>query len=394
MKSFKLFTLLVLVILLIVSIQLLAGQTDNSVALRGAIVHTAIGPPIKNVTILVKNGKITAIGKDVNIPRSVKTIDVRGKIIIPGLIDIHSHLGGGEDINEWPQPIGPENRALDALHLEIPDWMEAVKGGVTTIVTGPGSATRISGQSITIKTFGDDLEKRILKKCGEVKMAVQGKNLSYLPLIKSTFLKAREYMEAWEKYESGNKKDSPPRRDLGLEAIVKVLKGEERVRCHIHYASDIIQFLKLKDEFGFDLTFEHSTEAYKIADEVAKRNVGCVCFPLVMQIGLSEDQMRGNAILHKAGVKIAMHTDALVSQQKWLRLCAALALRYGLPEDEALRSITINPAEMAKISNRVGSIEKGKDADLVVLDGPWYELKTRVDMVFIDGRLVYDRVQN
>jgi imidazolonepropionase-like amidohydrolase len=201
-------------------------------------------------------------------------------------------------------------------------------------------------------------------------------------------------MEAWEKYESGDKKGSPPRRDLGLEAIVKVLKGEERVRCHIHYANDIIQFLKLKDEFGFDLTFEHSTEAYKIADEVAKRNVGCVCFPLVMQIGLSEDQMRGNAILHKAGVKIAMHTDALVSQQKWLRLCAALALRYGLPDDEALRSITINPAEMAKISDRVGSIEKGKDADLVVLDGPWYELKTRVDMVFIDGVLVYDRLQN
>jgi len=368
-------------------------QVPRAYILKGATVHTAVGPPIQDATVVIENGKITAAGKTANIPPGSRVIDVSGKVVIPGLIDAHSHLGVYElgDANEFPQPIGPENRALDALHLESPDWMEAVKGGVTTIVTGPGSGERISGQSITIKTFGDDLKKRILKESGEVKMAVNARNLSHIPAIHSTFLKAREYMEEWEKYESGDRKGPPPKRDLGLEAMVRVLKGEERVRCHIHFANDIVAFLKLKDEFGFDLTFEHSTEAYKVADEIAKRNVSCVCLPLVCRIGLPEDLMRGNAVLHKAGVKIAMHTDHPVVQEKWLRLCAAISMRYGLPEEEALKSITINPAEMARISDRAGSIEKGKDADLVVLDGPWYELKTRVEMVFVDGVLAYDR---
>jgi imidazolonepropionase-like amidohydrolase len=173
--------------------------------------------------------------------------------------------------------------------------------------------------------------------------------------------------------------------------LVKVLNREERIRCHVHFANDMLSFLKLKDEFGFELTFEHSTEAYKIAEEIAKRGVGCVCLPLVMRIPLGEDLMRGNAVLEKAGVKIALHTDHPVTQEKWLRLCAILSIRYGLSEEAALRAITINPAELAMINTRVGSIEKGKDADLVVLNGPWQELQSRVDLVFIDGVLAYDR---
>ena len=396
MKSCRFFVLFIPALWFILFVQLSADQANNSVVLRGATVYTAVGSSLERAIIVIKNGKITAVGEKIKIPRRVKVIDVNGKVIVPGLIDIHSHLGVYDygDANEFPQPIGPENRALDALHLDVPDWMEAVKGGVTTIVTGPGSGERISGQSITIKTFGNDLKKRILKEGGEVKMAVNARNLSHIQNIRSTFLKAREYMEAWAKYESGDKKGLPPKRDLGLEALVNVLKGKERVRCHVHFANDMMAVLRLKDEFGFDLTFEHSTEAYKIADEIAKRNVGCVCLPLVMRIGLPEEIMGGNAILNKAGVKIAMHTDHPVVQEKWLRLCAALSLRYGLPEDVALKSITINPAEMAKINNRVGSIEIGKDGDLVVLNGPWYELKTRIDMVFVDGVIAYDRIKD
>lgn len=395
MRSLKLFFQFILALLFIFIVQNSFAESQDSFALQGATIYTAKGAPLQNATVLVENGKIKYIGKNIRIPHAIKIIDVKGKVIIPGLIDNHSHLGvfDSGDANEFPQPIGPENRALDALHLEVPDWMEAVKGGVTTIVTGPGSGERISGQSIIIKTFGDDLDKRILKEGGEVKMAVNARNLSHIPSIQNTFIKTREYMRNWEKYESGDKKGPPPRRDLGLEAMVRVLKGEERVRCHIHFANDMITFLKLKDEFGFDLTFEHSSEAYKIADEIAKRNAGCVCLPLITRKGVTDEILRGNAILHKAGVKIAMHTDHPIVQQKWLRLCASLSMRYGLPEDAALRSITINPAEMAKIDDRVGSIEKGKDADLIVLNGPWYELKTRVDMVFVDGILAYDRMK-
>jgi imidazolonepropionase-like amidohydrolase len=198
-------------------------------------------------------------------------------------------------------------------------------------------------------------------------------------------------MDTWARYESGDKKEPPPKRDLANEALARVLRGEHRIRVHIYYANDMLSFLKLKDEFGFRLTFEHSTEAFKIADEIARRNVGCVCGPLVTREAISDDLMQGILILHKAGVKIAFHTDYPVSQQKWLRLCAMLSIRYGLPEDAALKAITINPAELAMVSNRVGSIEKGKDADLVVLNGPWYELRSRVDMVFVDGALAYDR---
>ena len=367
-----------------------AGQ--SRFALKGATVYPASSSRIENAVILVENGKITAFGPDVKIPSGAKIIDVSGKAIIPGLIDIHSHLGFFDsDINEFPQPIGPENRALDALYLDSPDWSEAVKGGVVTLVTGPGSGERIGGQSVTIKTFGADLQKRIIKEAGEVKMAINARNLSHVQAIRNSLLKAREYKETWDRYEAGDKKEPPPKRDLALEALVKVLNREERIRCHVHFANDMLSFLKLKDEFGFELTFEHSTEAYKIAEEIAKRGVGCVCLPLVMRIPLGEDLMRGNAVLEKAGVKIALHTDHPVTQEKWLRLCAILSIRYGLSEEAALRAITINPAELAMINTRVGSIEKGKDADLVVLNGPWQELQSRVDLVFIDGVLAYDR---
>jgi len=382
-----------LLLLLLISPAAPAGET--SLALKGATVYPATGPKVENATILVAGGKIAAFGTDVKIPSDAAIVDLTGKVVIPGLIDIHSHLGFFDsDINEFPQPIGPENRALDALYLDSPDWADAVTGGVVTLVTGPGSGERIGGQSITIKTYGADLQKRIIKEAGEVKMALNARNLSHVQAIRSSLLKAREYMETWDRYEAGDKKEPPPKRDLGLEALVRVLKGEERVRCHIHFANDMLAFLKLKDEFGFGLTFEHSTEAYKVADEIAKRGVGCVCLPLVLRIPLGEDLMRGNAILEKAGVKIALHTDHPVTQEKWLRLCAVMSMRYGLSEEAALKSITINPAELAMIDSRVGSIETGKDADLVVLNGPWQELQSRVDQVFVDGVLAYDRARD
>jgi len=382
-------------LLLLLLISPAAPASETSLALKGATVYPATGPKVENATILVAGGKIAAFGTDVKIPSDAAIVDLTGKVVIPGLIDIHSHLGFFDsDINEFPQPIGPENRALDALYLDSPDWADAVTGGVVTLITGPGSGERIGGQSITIKTYGADLQKRIIKEAGEVKMALNARNLSHVQAIRSSLLKAREYMETWDRYEAGDKKEPPPKRDLGLEALVRVLKGEERVRCHIHFANDMLAFLKLKDEFGFGLTFEHSTEAYKVADEIAKRGVGCVCLPLVMRIPLGEDLMRGNAILEKAGVKIALHTDHPVTQEKWLRLCAVMSMRYGLSEEAALKSITINPAELAMIDSRVGSIETGKDADLVVLNGPWQELQSRVDQVFVDGVLAYDRARD
>ena len=161
----------------------------------------------------------------------------------------------------------------------------------------------------------------------------------------------------------------------------------------MHSATDVMTLLRLKDEFGFELTLHHSTEAYKVAAELAKRGVTAVVLPLGPRIGVTDDAMAGPYVLWKAGVKIAMHTDDPVVNQKWLRLCAALAMRYGIPEEEALKMVTINAAEIARVADRVGSLEVGKDADLVIFDGPWYEPRTRVDMVFGNGKVIFDRAK-
>ncbi|MBN1222015.1 MAG: amidohydrolase family protein [Candidatus Aminicenantes bacterium] len=396
MKTFKIVFVFAAIFVLLTEMSSSIGRAKESLALKGALVYTAVGQAIQNAIILIEDGKIVAVGADVSIPKEAKVLDMTGKVIIPGLIDTHCHLGTfvADDSNEMPQPIGPENRAIDAIHLDIPDWAEAVKGGVTTVVTGPGSGERMGGQSVTIKTFGRDLDKRILKDSGELKMAINGVNLSHIPTIHANFIKAQEYMEGWNRYESGDKKGPPPARDLAMEALAKALKGEEVVRVHIMWANDIMSFLKLKDEFGFELQFIHAPEAWKVADEIAKRNVPVICMPIELSINVPESLLHGLVTLQREGVKLAMHSDHPVSPEKWFRLNAAMAVRYGLSKEEALKTVTINPAEIAKIDDRVGSIEKGKDADLVVLNGPWYEVSSRVEMVLVDGAVAYDRHQD
>lgn len=369
-------------------------------AFRGATIHTATGAPIRNGTIVVQNGKIVGLGTNVAIPAGARVINVAGREIVPGFIDNHSHIGArSTDLNDHPMVIGPQHRFLDALDLDDPDFQEAVEGGVTTIVTGPGSGENVSGMAVVIKTFGESLDRRLLLEKGGMKFAMGAKSRDRYPTttmgvaanLRQYLVKTQEYMASWKKWEDGGRQGTPPARDLGYEAMADVLEHRTYVRAHVHAATDVMTLLRLKDEFGFDLTLHHSTEAYKVAAEIAKRGVTAVVLPLGDRIGLAEDAMRGPYILWKAGVKIAMHTDAPVISQKWLRLCAALAMRYGIPEEEALKMITINAAEIARVSERVGSLVLGKDADLVVFEGPWYEPKSRVVQVVGDGRIIYDR---
>jgi imidazolonepropionase-like amidohydrolase len=370
------------------------------VVVRGATVHTAAGPPIANATIIVRDGKIVEVGSNLQAPPGAKIYDATGKVIIPGMMDNHSHIGAeATDLNDFPMQIGPQHRYIDALNLDDPEWKQAVKGGVTTVITGPGSGESVSGQAVVIKTFGTDLEKRIVNERGGMKFAMGVKSRDRYPTttmgvaaqLRAYLIKTQEYVASWKKWEDDGKKGPAPARDLGYEAMAEVLNHKNRVRAHVHSATDVMTLLRLKDEFGFDLTLHHSTEAYKVADEVAKRKVSAVVLPLGPRIGLTEEVMAGPYILWKAGVLIAMHTDHPVINQKWLRLCAGLAMRYGIPEEEALKTVTINPATIGRVKDRVGSIERGKDADFVVMDGPWYEPKTRVDMVFGNGSVIYDR---
>lgn len=372
----------------------------GTIALRGGTVYTAVGAPIPNATILIRDGKIAEVGGQVEVSQDARVIDVAGKDVIPGMIDNHSHIGFDiRDVNERYVRFAPRFRITDVISPEERYWRDAVEGGVTTVVTGPGSGSVSSGQAVVVKTWGPSLQERILEERAGLKIAMGRKGGDMAPstsmavssFLREQFIKAREYMAAWRRWEEGGEEGPPPARDLDLEVLARVLRGEQKIRSHVHSAHDILSILRLKDEFGFELTLHHATEAYKVADEIAERGVSVVGLPLFVRIGLTEEVMRSPALLMEKGILFAFHTDDPVIQSKHQRYNGALGIRYGLSEADALKALTINPARIAGVADRVGSIEVGKDADIVVLDGPWYELRSRVDLVFVNGELAYQR---
>lgn len=374
-----------------------AGAQD--LALRGATVHTAAGPAIPNATVLVRDGLIAAVGPEVSIPAGIEVIDVTGKTIIPGLMDNHSHIGFAiGDVNERGTAFAPRYRITDVLSPDDRYWNAAIAGGVTTVVTGPGSGSVSSGQAAVVKTWGDDWDARILDATGGLKIAMGGKNpqtgpgtsMATTSLIREQFTKAREYVAAWDRWEAGRQEGPPPTRDLDMEVLARILRGEERVRAHVHSAHDILSIIRLSQEFDFALTIHHATEAYKVADAILESGTSVVGLPLFIRVGLEEDVMRSPATLSAMGILFAFHTDDPVVHSKYQRYNAAMAMRYGMPEEEALKAASLNGATIAGVADRVGSIETGKDADLVVIDGPWYELTSRIERVYVNGRLAYD----
>jgi imidazolonepropionase-like amidohydrolase len=248
-----------------------------------------------------------------------------------------------------------------------------------------------------IKTWGGSIEERILLEKGGIKIAMGGKrsspktSMAVTSFLREKFIKAKEYEKRIIEWEKG-KKDSPaPEKDLALEAFAEVLSGKDRIRSHVHSAHDILSILRLKDEFNFDLTLHHSTEAYKVPEEIAKRNVKVVGMPLFARIGISDSVMYTGKIMNDHGVLFAFHTDDPVVSSKWQRGNAGMGIRYGMTEQAALEAITINPALIANVSDRVGSLKKGKDADFVIIDGHWYEPKSRIEKVYINGMEVFNR---
>jgi imidazolonepropionase-like amidohydrolase len=370
----------------------------QDVTLTGATIHTAAGSVIESGTVVIQGGKITAVGSDVRIPADVDAVDVSGKTIIPGMLDNHSHIGFAvSDVNERSTTFTPRYRIMDVLSPDDQYWYDAVDGGVTTIVTGPGSGSVSSGQSAVVKTWGPDWESRILDPSGGLKIAMgakrphTGTSMATTSMLREQFTRAREYQAATDRWAEGGREGAPPPRDLDLEVLAEILRGENRVRAHVHSAHDILSLLRLKDEFGFQLSLHHSTEAYKVADEIAARGVDVVGLPLFIRIGLREEVMRSPAYLIEKGINFAFHTDDPVVMSKHQRYNGALAIRYGMDEEDALEALTINAARIAQVEDRVGSLEVGKDGDLVVIDGPWYELTSRVERVYVDGRLAFQR---
>ena len=379
---------------------------------------------IEGGTLLIEGGKILEVGREAGIPPDAEVIDAQGKYIIPGLIDAHCHTGlfpdgvGEEqsDDNEMTDPVTPHLRAIDAIHPEDMAFDDLRKAGVTTINTGPGSANIVGGQTAIVKTWGRTVEEMLIRAPAAMKMAL-GENpkrvyreqkktpstrMGNAAVLREWLTKAQNYLERWERYKrrlancnAGEKELEPPERDLRLEELARVLKGEIPAHIHAHRADDILTALRIADEFGIKkLVLIHATEGYKVADILAEKGVPCVVGPILFS--RTKYELRGMnpknpVILSQAGVKVAIQTDQM-SAVKYILFDAALAVREGMDEKEALKAITIYPAEILGIADRVGSLEPGKDADLVILSAHPFEVaKSCVELVVMDGEIVYQK---
>ena len=384
---------------------------------------------IEKGTILIKDGKIENILEgDTSIPEGYEIIDAEGEHVFPGFIDTHTHQGlfdgsigwAGFDGNEMTDPNTAHVRALDAINPEDPGLEEARIGGVTTIQTGPGSGNVIGGTDTIIKTYCKSkiVDDMIVKTPSSMKAAL-GENpkrvygtdkklpstrMGTAAVFRKAFVDAQNYGKKWEEYklkkkqaeekEELDKIPSEPDRDLNNETLLKVLKKEIPLNFHCHQANDIVTAIRLAEEFDIDLMLVHATEGHKIADYIAKKGVPVSVGPSL--VGFEKVELRNisfetPAKLWKAGVKISIQSDSF-TRLKHFQILPCMAIKEGLPVNEALKAITINAAEMIGISDRLGSLDIGKDADLVIWsDHPLENFFAENKLVLIDGEIAYKK---
>jgi imidazolonepropionase-like amidohydrolase len=375
--------------------------------IKNGTILTMVGEPIDNGHVLINKGKIISIGRDISAPENCKIFDADGGFVMPGIIDAHCHIGmcedglgfEGDDLNEGTDPATPQLRAIDAINPMDRSLVEAYENGVTCVCTGPGSSNVIGGQFATIKTRGKRIDNMILQQTAAMKVAF-GENpkrrYSTKNQAPSTRMAAaailREYLLKTKNYIKNKEKN--PSFDMKLESLIPVVKGELNVKAHAHRADDIFTAIRIAKEFGLKMTLEHCTEGHLIADELAGEGFSAIVGPTFgtrSKVELKELTFETPAALHKAGVKIALMTDHPVIPVHHLPLCAALAVRSGLDEEAAFKAITINPAEILGVSDRVGSLEVNKDADIVVFDKHPFNIQAKTTCVLIDGEIVFKR---
>jgi imidazolonepropionase-like amidohydrolase len=382
-------------------------------AFLGGYVVPVADPPIEDGTVLVTDGKIVAVGRaaDIEVPDGAETVDVSGSWLLPGFVEAHGHVGVyeegehwvGEDVNEKTDPNGARLRALDGINPDDEGFRDALSGGVTTIVVKPGSANPIGGQTVAVKAWGRTVDEMVIREPLSVKSAL-GENpkrvygekdklpstrLGVAAVIRDAFVRAQDYRM---RREHAERVHEPFERDNTLEVLVKVLEGRLPWSQHTHRADDIATAIRLSEEFGYRLVVNHGTEGHLIADLLAEKNIPVIIGPLFtsrLKVELRRRSLRNPGILARAGVKIAITTDHPVVPIHFLVHQATLAMKEGLDAETALRSITINPAEIMGLDDQVGSITPGLDADLVIWSGDPLDVMSRATRVFIAGQEVY-----
>lgn len=388
---------------------------DDSLIIKGRRVYTATRGIIEDGMVLVSGGKIVRVGKAFPAASGVRVLQAES--VIPGLIDMHSHAGvfslplvtETTDGNETTNPVTPELRALDSLNFSDPDLLAGLAGGVTTIVIRPGSANVIGGTSVAIKLKHAPPEELILKEPCDLKMTIEynpvefygkkGRSPSTLMtvyhLARQAFIQAQEYGRVWEDYEkrrSAGEDVIPPRKDLGKENLLLVLRREIPVHVHVCTASEIMSAIRLAGEFNLRLTLAHVPYAYLILEELASKpgihfNVGPTTLITYYQDRLELKNVA--AILAEAGLPVSFEADTVGRWQRNLLYFASVCVRYGMNPEEALKAVTIRAAEGVGLDRRIGSIEEGKDADLVLLNGEPFEMTTSVEAAVVDGRVEF-----
>ncbi len=413
-KFFK--TVLVLILGSCLVHSLAAEEPAAVMLIHGAKIHTVTNGTLEDASILIRDGKISEVGTEISSPEGSLVIDATGMVITPGLIDSHSHLGlgpsgGTTEDNEGSNPSTPQLRIIDSIHPtgmapHEHSFRDAVSEGVTTIIARPGSGNVIGGQSAALKLTGGTVDEMILKFPADMKMAMGKKGYGakgQLPVtrmgvayvVRQAMVDAMDYRNSLEKYEKKKESDPdavPPKRDLKNEAMMMVLDREIPVHIHCSRIDDILTAVRLGDEFDFyRLSLGHGNESWKIADVLAEKGVVVVVGPGMIVYDEENNLVNLAKVLADAGVEINIMSDADVVQQEFLRYQAATAVRYGLDPDTALRAITINPAKLIEADDRIGSLEKGKDADLVIFDGDPFDIQSKVCRVFINGISVFER---
>jgi imidazolonepropionase-like amidohydrolase len=379
--------------------------------LTGAAILTGTGERLEDASIVIDEGKITKVGTRVRKPRNAEVLDLSGFIVTPGLVDAHVHIGTDvdgfpesmSDCNDMVEPIVPQLRVLDAFYPGDRSFMDALSGGVTCVQTLPGSGNVIGGQGVVIKTRPDVVERMIVKEPSALKAAL-GENPTRvygakgkLPntrmgsawLMRDAFVRARNYRD---RKKASVKKKEPCDRDLAMETLVSALEGTLTLRVHCHRSDDIQTAVRISEEFGLNYTIEHCTDGHLIAGWLAERGVMAAVGPTLssrVKIELRNKTWDTPRVLWESGVHFCVITDHPVIPIEHLNVCASLAVKAGLPPDEALKAVTLYAAEHLGIQDRVGSIEPGKDADVVVWDGDPLDSRSKVVKTFVDGELAY-----
>lgn len=372
--------------------------------LRNATIYPITSQIISNGDVLVVDGKIAQIGKNISITPEMDVIECRGKHLLPGFIDVHTHLGlydegtgwAGNDANETVEPITPHIRALDSVHPLDPAFTDAIKYGITTAHVMPGSANVIGGTTSVIKTAGKNIQKMIIQEVAGLKLAL-GENPKRIHSNGNKESITRMGIMGMLREAFYHAKNSDNIDDLRISPIIKTLKREIPVRIHAHRADDIISAIRFADEFDLDLRIEHCTEGHLIAEELAGRNLQVSVGPTLTRrskVELKNKSWSTYRTLAEHGIKVSITTDHPYTPIQYLNVAAAITVREGLAEQTALEGITILPARNLRIDSRVGSIEVKKDADLVLWSHHPFEFLAKPIFTMIDGKLVYKNNAN